>query len=238
MSQPEKIQKYHVLLAKLKDRNGDTRYWAVQALGELGDIRAVPELIYLLQVDSSKNVWGESVQEAAAKALGILGDKSAFDPLVQSFNNGNLYVRSAAITGLGLLGDKRAFELLVNILKDKSESARDEAAKALSNLNDLRAVEPLIYALRDEDHYVRREAAEGLKRFKSKRVIQALITALNDQDVYVRYYSAETLGEFGDATAIPALNLVKQVDEGQLVNGEKVKDAATEAIRLITYKSL
>ena len=56
------------LIAALKDKDSNVREAAAEALGELGDKRAVKPLLTALKKDKDSNV-----RDAAAKALGKLG---------------------------------------------------------------------------------------------------------------------------------------------------------------------
>ncbi|MGB8219875.1 MAG: HEAT repeat domain-containing protein [Methanoregula sp.] len=64
-----------VLIEKLSDDNEGTRWNAAEALGRLGDPRAVEPLIDTLWDDDAR------VRLKAAFALGMLGDPRALGPL-------------------------------------------------------------------------------------------------------------------------------------------------------------
>lgn len=63
------------LLEKLSDDNEGIRWNAAEALGRLGDLRAVDPLIDTLWDDDAR------VRKKAAWALGLLGDPRALPPL-------------------------------------------------------------------------------------------------------------------------------------------------------------
>ena len=89
----------------------------------------------------------EIVRNAAAIALGILGDARAVEPLIPCLKDQALSVRSSAIQALGKLGDV-AVEPLIACLKDQERFVQESAASALGELGDKRAVEPLIAYLK------------------------------------------------------------------------------------------
>ncbi|MFA5254266.1 MAG: HEAT repeat domain-containing protein [Methanoregula sp.] len=64
-----------ILLEKLSDDNEGIRWNAAEALGRLGDLRAVDPLIDTLWDDDAR------VRVKAAWALGMLGDPRALGPL-------------------------------------------------------------------------------------------------------------------------------------------------------------
>jgi HEAT repeat protein len=128
------------------------------------------------------------VREAAAHALGQLGDARAVEPLVAALRERDRGwpIRQAAAHALGQLGDARAVEPLVAALWEEYSQVREAAAHALTLLgwqpgNDTQralyaiihfqwedvvrlgaaAVEPLVAVLREE-HGAGRGAAEAL----------------------------------------------------------------------------
>jgi len=95
-----------------KNKENKFRIKAVEALGKLGDSRAVDALILTLK-DSDRDV-----RRAAFVALRNLGDLRAMDPLIQALKDSDDYVRFAATHALGNLGDPKAVDPLtaVNVL--------------------------------------------------------------------------------------------------------------------------
>ena len=72
------------------NNNKDMGGTAAEALGYIGDARAVRPLIALLK---NKDRYGH---EAAAEALGKIGDDRAVEPLVTALKDEDVYVRLAA----------------------------------------------------------------------------------------------------------------------------------------------
>ena len=226
------------LVACLKDKSSDKqspmRQYAADALGEIGDKRAVEPLIACLR---DENTW---VGQRAAKALGKLGDKRAVDALIACLEDRGSYSHREAAESLGKLGDKRAVEPLIACLNDNNSFVRREAAEALGKLGDARvaelllpcledredlgvcecamkaiiklgesrrAVEPLIARLGDRDNqFARRFAAEALGKVGDKRSLVPLIASLKDNDGDTREKAAEALGKLGDKQALGPLS--------------------------------
>ena len=109
----------------LKDEDAEVRRRAAEALGKIGDRRAVELLIEALRDGNPM------VRIAAAEALGKIGDKRAVEPLIEALKDENAGVREAAAWALGEIGDKRAVEPLIEALKDEDEWVRLKAAWAL-----------------------------------------------------------------------------------------------------------
>jgi HEAT repeat protein len=78
------------LVAALKDSNGDVRQCVVEALGKIGDARAVEPLIAAL-TDSDGFIRVDAV-----KALGKIGDVRAVEPLIAALEGGHGRLRRIA----------------------------------------------------------------------------------------------------------------------------------------------
>jgi len=133
----------------------------------------------------------------ALKALGMLRDPRAIDPLIEALRDESPLVRSAAAEELGKFKDKRAVNPLIELLRNEYYNAssqpyvKSEAAKALGELKDSRAVGPLISALKDNlyldnngcRYFVKGYAADALGNLGDIRAIEPLAEALKDEDV-------------------------------------------------------
>jgi HEAT repeat protein len=118
--EPEKYERY-------------VRVWAAEALGLIGDARAV---------DPLRAALGDPVPEVvriAANALGKIQDPRAVDALIQALKNPR--ARNSAAWNLGKVGDSRAVEPLVEAMKDQDQEFRKWAAEALAKITS-RAAAP------------------------------------------------------------------------------------------------
>jgi HEAT repeat protein len=162
-------------------RDWEVREAASDALGELGDPRAVDSLLDAL----SDEYW--PVRKAAASSLGEIGDPGAVEPLIAALRaelthragaavpvrfgytdfpglHDSWTARRAIVVALGRLGDARGALPLVEALRDDHKWVRVDAAEALGKLGDARAVDALIGVLTDSDSLVRATAAAALDR--------------------------------------------------------------------------
>lgn len=79
-------------LSRLKSQHNKSRRDGALTLGRIGDPRAVPDLVWMLQNDRDREV-----REAAALALGGIGDARALNALrVAALTDRNRHVRQAA----------------------------------------------------------------------------------------------------------------------------------------------
>lgn len=233
------------LIAVLNDPDPAVRQASVWALGRLGDTRALEPLIGRLAYDESPEVhdgamdalhaFGPAavealiaalyaqdvdVREAAARALGRLGDARAVDSLTALLpESPGLFqkVNIAAAEALGRLGDARAVEPLTAALQATSFRTKEigrASAEALGHLGGPRAIESLVTALTNvDDSDVRDACVDALVEIGSPAV-EALIGAVQDDRGLARYYATETLGRIGDPRAVELLTQMLHDDVG------------------------
>jgi HEAT repeat protein len=183
------------LLPLLGDSDHYVREAAAQALGQLGDARAVEPLLASLG-DSDTGV-----RLAVEQALGQLGDARAVEPLLALLGGRDVYVSEKAAQALGQLGDARAVEPLLASLGERSRDVRWVAAQALGQLG-VAAVEPLLASLGERSRDVRWVAAQALGRLGDARAVEPLLASLGDSDHSVHETVAQALGQLGDARAV------------------------------------
>ncbi len=198
------------LIVILKDKHSKStgRENAAEALGRIGDSRAVEPLIDSLENDFSK------VRENAAWALGMIKDIRAIPSLIAALKDKgdeSSLVRSASAQALGAIKDYQAVEPLIKALRDKDSAVRRRAALALGKISDNKAVEPLILNLKDKDVNVRIDTIDAIGMIKNPRGVEPLIEALNDENQVVRKGAVAALGNFKDMRVVePLIEALKE----------------------------
>jgi HEAT repeat protein len=160
------------------------------------------------------------VREAAAWALGKIGDERAVEPLIATLRDKDSDVRKAAASALEKINPnwhtteeaKRQVSEFIAALRDENSYVREAAASALEKINPnwhtteeaKKQVSEFIAALRDEDENVRKAAADALVKIGTPAV-EPLIAALRDEDWRVREVAASALGKIGDERAVKPL---------------------------------
>jgi HEAT repeat protein len=144
------------LIEALSDEYYGVCMAAAEALGRIGDPRAVEPLIVAL-----KNGGWYMIRKAAAEALGRIGDPRAVEPLIPVLKDEYFKVREAATEALIKIGAP-SVEPLIDALRYREWRMRKAATEVLGKIGDARAIEPLIAALEDEDKDVRKSVAWGL----------------------------------------------------------------------------
>jgi len=202
-----------------------TREKACDALGEIGDRRAVESLIKSLK-GSDRNV-----RLFAIGALRKISDKRAVGPLILLLKDGDHGIRSSAALALGEIGDKEAVEPLLALFKDELKveyfATRSYVASALGELGDKRALTPLREALKHEtSDWAKPFMQEALVRLGDDHEFASLIAGLKDKNNVVRGFSAALLGELRDSRAIMPLRNALKGEKGQFA-----RKAMKEAIK-------
>ncbi len=156
------------------------------------------------------------VRQAAAEALGQMGDTTAVNALVEAYKDADQYVRCAVVEALEQLDTTAVLPFMVRALNDNDPYVRTCGAKSLSKIGstDPRLIKPLLTALKDNDAQVRWYIVEALMPFKDQQVISALIPVLSDTKMSVRKVAMDALVNMGppalkiliDALQVPSIS--------------------------------
>lgn len=162
-----------ILINLLKESEDMVIGIVAEALGIIGDNRAISPLIHTLSTIDVNNDWTlkqltlalirfgyHAVPELLAVTrgsiknndviydiLGEIGDPISATPILEAFGEKNEKVRISAAKALYKLKDKRTVAPLIMLLNDDSPGVRIYVAKALGRIGDGRAIEPLNKAL-------------------------------------------------------------------------------------------
>jgi eukaryotic-like serine/threonine-protein kinase len=151
------------LLEALRDPSIKVKGEAAQAIVALGE-QATGPIIGLLNdaMDERDNLTARF----AAKALGLIGDRSISAVLVELLRRDDRFVACEAALALGRLAESTATADLIALLDDQNGNVRFAAAEALGQICDASAREPLQHRLNDDDEGVRAKARWALSRLK------------------------------------------------------------------------
>lgn len=179
----------------LSDEDGYVRAAAADALGQIGDARAVEPLIAAMQYRDDRTYEDSEDTEArcnAAKALGKIGDVKALDDLLRVACDQDMLLASYAIDSLGMLGEERAIPTLVAALKISDMDVPKAACSALKKFGT-RAVLPLIESLESAKGYWRVYAVKALGSIGDPRATTTIKALLTDEDESMGYHAAAAL---------------------------------------------
>ena len=218
---------------------------AAQALGELGDARAVEPLI-----DALTQEIDLGVSDTISVALGKIGSP-AVEPLIAILRTGEALDRLRAVEVLDTIGDERAIEPFITALKDEDRDVRKAAAWGLARTGTP-DVEPLVALLKDDYKWARAAAAKTLDELGWQPTqdaesvdywvakgdwdavveigipaVQPLVDILESKDQEMRRAAAEALGRIGDERAVEPLVVILN-NPGEK---EDVRETVIEALR-------
>ena len=201
-------------------------------------------------------LWGgdKLVGQAAARALGQVGDARAVEPLIDALVRGNDAMRQTCAAALGQIGApavepllrrargglallgqeertgaRAAGPVLRQSLQALGDSWRVHIATALRQLGQA-AVEPLIAALQGGDGDLRQAAAWALGLIGHRRAVEPLIAAFWREDIDVRQAVVEALGEIGDPRAVEVLCIALRAPQRDL------RQAAVQALDRVGWQ--
>ena len=209
---------------------------AVEALGELGDARAVDPLMDIVEqsgdlslrkpavrslarlvefsrssADATKRVQAPrgEIEEGRLVALAQRYIKRAVEP--------DQEIRRTCIAILGVLKPHSAIEVLTAVMEDSGEvpGIRFQAGLGLSQIGT-DAVDSLIVAFNRGDANVKDIAASALGNIGGVRSRDVLIDALDSlEELTIRLTIVDALARIGDAPAIRALQSQKERFQGE-----------------------
>jgi HEAT repeat protein len=152
---------------------------------------------------------------AAAKALGVIGDKRSVVALMGILNNRdeNYRLRLTVAESLGRVGDEFVVNPLIDIFSDEREKSvylKESVARALGMLGDIRAIEPLIDMLeakrdiRDKFNFLKERIIEAVAQIgrPTRKTTHGLMVALKDEAPTIRLAAIEALGTLGDESCL------------------------------------
>jgi len=223
------------LIKALKDEDKHVRRRATEALGNIGDAKAVEPFIEALKDED------EDVRKRAIEFLGIIRDARAVEPLIEVMNDKDEDVQIKARVALVSIEEPALEPLIQSLLHNKSTMVRDNATWALGEIGGARAVEPLIEVMndKDEDKGVRQVAAAAVGDVGGAEVVEPLIEVMNDkdEDEDVREGAMRALRDIGTAggTVEPLFQpLMDKIISGLLEalkdKNKLVRQAAREAL--------
>ncbi|MEN9572418.1 MAG: hypothetical protein RL514_273 [Verrucomicrobiota bacterium] len=160
---------------------------AADALGHIGDPRAVPALLKLFHSSGGKE--GSTIHEHKARRGRAYADRS--QPA-----NGSVALRLAVMQALSVLVDPRSLDAILDALRDPIWEVRAQAAHCASQLGSTEAIPRLTTLLHDEHWWVRFHAAEALFKL-GEAGVQALLQAAHSTSARAADIASGLLREKG-----------------------------------------
>jgi HEAT repeat protein len=176
--------------------DGTVRSHVVEALVRNG-AGVVPPLIEQLQAEDL------DTRQAAAVALGRIGDRRGTAPLVAALDDCELAV--AAAGALARIGDPAAFEGLITRLGDPDAAVRQSVIAALNSIGHAEMPGRIRPLLADPDPIVRESALKIAGYFGYPDCLDRVLACCRDDHEIVRRTAVEQLPFFDDPRVFDAL---------------------------------
>ena len=168
-------------------------------------------------------------RQAAAVALGRIGDRRATAPLVAALEERELTM--AAAGALARIGDGAAFEALVTRLGDPDAAIRQAVIAALNSIGHADMPSRIAMLLTDTDPIVRESALKIAGYFGYPDCLARVLACCRDNNETVRRTAIEQLPFFEDASVFDAL--VHAIEH----DGPSVRAAAASALARVEHPS-
>jgi len=151
------------LIAALGEKNEALQKESTRALIKIGK-DSVPALIKALQSPD------RDTRKYAARALGVIEDNRAEEPLIALLGDPDHEVTAAAALALGTTGGEKSIKPLIATLSVKDMNTQVNTSIALGQLDAKDAVDPLTKIMEeDDDPYVRQWSARALENITGNR---------------------------------------------------------------------
>jgi len=182
------------LIAQLDSDDVETVECAIEALGRMGNSRAVEPLVRIIRD-------GSTVTAAAAGALAQIGDRRAFDELIELLGHEAPAIRLAAAGAINSLGHPDTPRRMGLLLQNENPAVREAAARIAGYFGYPECFDQMIRCCSDPDENVRRTALDHLPFLEDARVVPTLIEAARTGTPRVRAAAVRAMGETGEATS-------------------------------------
>jgi HEAT repeat protein len=186
-----------ILCEQLNSDDLNTRQAAVTALARIGDPGSVPSLL--------KALADPELTVEAAAALAKIGDRQAYEPLIQLLGHDRAAVRQAAIAAINSLGDPRTPKDIKKLIFNSNPHVRESAVRIAGYFGYPESAGDLLDRIHDISENVRRAAVENLAHLQDDRAFDALSRAAHDESSKIRSAAVRSLGYVENVNVLPEL---------------------------------
>jgi HEAT repeat protein/beta-lactamase regulating signal transducer with metallopeptidase domain len=180
------------------------------------------------------------VRQAAAHALGRIGDRMAITPLVNTLDDPEIEVVSAALDALSNFEKGVPAAPIRRLLTSDNSEIRHSALHILGHLRDRESSVAIARLVSDQDADVRQTAIQALSEIGDPSSASAIAAAIGDADADVRESALQALSELGGTIPEAAVTrALRDVDADvrdaaiHLVEERRMVSMVPELIRML-----
>jgi len=194
------------LILNCSEENNLTLFFAVKALGDIGEIEGGEFLVSFLESAQGAIVTHiiealEQISLGSGENLLLKANSGKIIPLLlASLKDEDIEVRRKAIITLGQIKSSQAIEPLINLLLDSEEEIREAAAQALVNVDSVH-LKDLQRGLSRKEPEIKARLARILGEIGNPQSGGVLIPLLDNEEEEVRIEAAYALAKIGNTTA-------------------------------------
>lgn len=221
-----------VIQKALHDTSAQVRKAAATAVGKLGLIACIPDLIALID-DSEAHVYAAAA--SSLQALVMISRSAILSEVSRFCSSKESHHRKAAALLLASLGEQ---DRLLLLIKDEDPQVRKAAVSAIGASRVETSGSMLVLALADEDADVRIAVADALGNLHDYTTLDALEQALNDEDVWVQSAVLKAIAKIEPIRAASIIENIHTTAEGLLmITSLKILEeiGGSEAEKIIRY---
>lgn len=163
-------------------------------MGRIGDATAVPALVALLHEEGDLLI-------PTTGALAKIGDRRAFEPLLDLLGHPHTAVRQSAISAINSLGHPDLPQHTADLLLSDNPRERESGVRIAGYFGFEPCVDLLFACCGDEHPAVRRAAVENIAYLDDARVLPTLTAVLHEDEAPVRQAAVRAMA-FVDARQV------------------------------------
>jgi HEAT repeat protein len=145
------------LLTNLDNIYNEVSLASIEALGEIGDISAVPELLVVLDIEDISFEYTDLDMKLyiidAIKKIYINSKDASYDYLFSYLSKDNETIKESLAFIFGEIGKEVFVKPLIGLLKERNLDVKKNTIIALGKIGSVEPLELLINVLKDKDSY-------------------------------------------------------------------------------------
>ncbi|TFG08671.1 MAG: HEAT repeat domain-containing protein [Promethearchaeota archaeon] len=146
-----------VLLTNLDDMYDEVNKAIIEALGNIGELSAIPELLNILNIEDYHYEYIDFDMKwevlDAIKQIYLQNENASYDFLLSNLKTDSDILKESIAFILGELGNENFVDPLLNLLNERNFDTKKNAAIALGKIGNTESIDPLLNLVEDRNTY-------------------------------------------------------------------------------------